>query len=337
MMPMYRNSLTLPIIALTLALLGAGVLTFDLSSKEQPAQGLAVDGKIGEAEYQNHLRVENIRMDLYWTIKEDRIYVGLHALAKGWLAIGFDPEGPFMKGADIVIGYVKDGQIFLQDNYANGPTGHTADTELGSRDDILEKAGSQDEKGTTIEFSRLLDTGDQFDKPIREGKPLPVILAYSNAADFTSYHGKTRALMQPIDFFQKSSPQVSGRVSLWPGLPSHLEAYEIGLVAWVVLLSLFAIQGMISVWLEGRELKVGKPTRASEPIAALLLAVLLALLEFIWIVQFVRGLYGGAPPAMIAIYAALLSFTLAILLLIYRRAFLSAETILQERDDHVPW
>lgn len=333
---MYRNSLTLPLITLVLALAGAVVLAFDLSLKQQAeqAQALVVDGRIGEKEYENHLKPDDMQMDVYWTIRDDRIYIGLRAPSQGWLAIAVNPEGPQMKGGDIIIGYVKENQLFLQDSYAPEPTGHQADKELGGRDDILEKAGAEDQASTVIEFARKLDTGDQFDKPIRQGELSLIQVAYTSEDDFTSYHGSNWTLIPQIDFF-KTRSQGSRTVSL--GLVSHLEAYELGLIAWVAVLGIFAIQGIISVWLEGQELKANELSSPSESIGALLLTALLAVLELVWAVQFVRSLYGGAPPTIVALYAALLSFTLAAILLVYRRAFVSTETIVQARDDHIPW
>ncbi|MBI3659628.1 hypothetical protein HY230_04055 [Candidatus Acetothermia bacterium] len=333
---MFKNTIALPLIALALALAGAAALAFDLNLKEQAkqAQPLVVDGKIGESEYQNHLRVDGIQMDLYWSIQGDRIYVGLHAPGRGWVAIGFDPEGPIMQGADIVIGYVKDGKLFLQDSYANVPTGHQADTELGGRDDILEKAGSQSADGTVLEFSRKLDTGDKFDKPIRDGKPMAILMAYAEDADFTSYHSRTRARVQSVDFFQANS-KANETPPLW--VASHLEAYELGLVAWIIVLGIFAIQGFISVRLEGRELIPGHFVPARESTISVVFTALLTVLELVWAVQFIASLYEGARPAVVATYGALLAFTLAAILLVYRQSFVSAETIVQEREDHIPW
>ncbi len=335
---MYRNSLTLPLIALVLALASAGMLAFDLNLKRQAEQAsaLTVDGAIIENEYENSLQIDGLQMDVYWSMKKDRISIGLRAPSKGWIAIAINPEGPFMKGGDIIIGYVKDQQLFLQDSYAQTPTGHQPDVELGGRDDIIERAGSESDSGTIIEFSRNLETGDPYDKPIREGQPMIIQVAYADEDDFSSYHGRSRALVPQVNFFQTGST-VGVAKPLWPGLPSHLEAYELGLVAWVIVVGLFAIQGFLSIWIEGRELKVGESARASESAVALLLAAFLTVLTLVLAWQFMLSLYRGAPPSVIAVYAALSLFTLAAFILIYRRAFVPSETIVQAHDDHVPW
>ncbi len=213
---MFRNSIKLPLVALIFAAVGALVLGWDLNLRQQAematlqaadkwptagTQPLQVDGVIVKGEYANALQPPQLDMELFWTIRGDRLYVGLRAPTQGWVAIAFNPEGPLMKGADIVIGFVKEGQLYLQDNYADTPASHQGDEKLGGRDDLLEEAGSEDDTGTTIEFSRALDTKDSYDKPIRPGESMTLLLAYATADDFTSYHSKTRALVSNVDLF----------------------------------------------------------------------------------------------------------------------------------------
>lgn len=119
---------------------------------------------------------------------------------------------------------------------------------------------------------------------------------------------------------------------------THLEAYEVGLVAWVALLAIWGLQGLISAYLEDP-----KPTAEAERRAAneswshLLLIVVLVLLEILWAVLFVRGIFAGASASTLALYGFLMAFTLAAALIVYRRAFVPHETLLQQRDDAVLW
>ena len=171
--------------------------------------GVKVDGQIAPHEYQFLYHNNELNMDLYWSLDEDEgeIYIGLAAPAHGWVAFGLRApeeeeaeEEKVMEGVDIVIGYVKDGKLAIEDHYANVPIGHTADTSLGGSDDVLEAAGSEDDWGTVIEFKRKLDTGDRYDVAIPHEKT-EVYLAYSvSADDFATYHEKTRAEAE-IDFY----------------------------------------------------------------------------------------------------------------------------------------
>jgi len=203
---MFRNTLALPLIALLLAAAGAALLVADLTMKSTATASNAsprptLDGQISENEYANHYRSDELQLDLYWTLDQENIYIALRSPGKGWLAIGLNPEGPAMQGADILVGYVQDGILYMRDDFAESPTGHSPDKDLGGQENISESAGSESEQGTVIEFVRKLDTQDDFDKPIIGGT-MTVQLAYSETDDFVSYHSKRAAVT--IDFFSQS-------------------------------------------------------------------------------------------------------------------------------------
>lgn len=162
-----------------------------------------IDGQIAEGEYANRYLAESINIELYWTIEGDSIYIGLKAPTQGWLAVAWDPSGPIMEGEDIVIGYLKEGSLYLQDYFAVTSVSHASDVSLGGRDDLLEKAGAESDQGTVIEFRRKLETGDKFDRSITAGSHV-VQLAYAPNDDFLTYHGEKRTVVN-IDFFAGSA------------------------------------------------------------------------------------------------------------------------------------
>jgi hypothetical protein len=210
---MNRGTLSLSIIFLLVALVGGLVLVLDLSQRYVPKSASVgipavpmgdslppptIDGAIADGEYGHSYRDEDVGMELHWSVIGDKLYIGLRSPGHGWLAVGFDPDGPMMRGADIVIGYVQDGQAFANDDYSDTQVSHKPDTDLGGTDDVAEVAGSEDEQGTTLEFVRPLDTGDSYDKPITPGEKF-VMLAYAEEDNWTAYHAK-RGTVQ-IDFF----------------------------------------------------------------------------------------------------------------------------------------
>lgn len=121
-------------------------------------------------------------------------------------------------------------------------------------------------------------------------------------------------------------------------IPEHLKAYQIGLVAWTFLLALFGVQGLITVFLEGEAVQPheGEEREEGSRGAVLLLAMLLAV-ELAFSVLFARGLYGGAPPEILALYGGGIFLALAAMLICYRRFFVKDEVIAQEREDDFPW
>ncbi len=180
------------LVVVTLAIRGGGTRVVI----EKQAQ---VDGKISAGEYPNYYKNIGINMEVYWTIHENQIYFGLVAPAKGWVAIGLDPDDAIKTGADIIIGYVENGSVTIYDSYSYSTTAHAPDTTLGGTDDILEYAGSESDTGTVLEFKRNFYTGDNFDKPITGGTH-NLLIGYASVDNIAAYHSTNRAELN-INFF----------------------------------------------------------------------------------------------------------------------------------------
>lgn len=206
--------LALGLVALAAAT-GFGLLSdLQAATPDRPT----INGTIEDCEYQHHYHDADINVDLYWTITDEDIFIGLRAPASGWVAFGLRPpvaeveEPPLMQGIDITIGYVKDGQTFIRDDFADQPTGHTADTDLTKQkedgtevqgeNNIEKYAGSEGDGTTVLEFQRPLRTDDPFDADF----PIlgEVYLAYSDLDDFVSPHGsmnRTEVLLNFVTGF----------------------------------------------------------------------------------------------------------------------------------------
>jgi hypothetical protein len=115
--------------------------------------------------------------------------VKIFAPTSGWIAVGFDPSF-MMKGANFIIGYAKNGQAVLEDQFGVSSVHHQRDVDLGGKDDILEKAASVLPNGTEISFTIPLDSGDPYDKKLEAGKTYTIILAYGNTTDIDKRHKK---------------------------------------------------------------------------------------------------------------------------------------------------
>jgi hypothetical protein len=140
-----------------------------VSPPELPAPTIkwSADGVIATGEYTGVKSYGDYEIN--WTDDEKYVYVGLKVKTTGWVALGIQP-GSTMKDADIVLGFVKDGKTTVFDQFSTGSYGpHSLDTALGGNSDILEYGGKEDGGYTTIEFKRLLDTGDKYDQPLLKG------------------------------------------------------------------------------------------------------------------------------------------------------------------------
>ena len=330
---MFRNAAALPLAALVAALLGLGALGADLGWFRLPATAApgarAIDGTIAPGEYGHQYAAADIGMTVFWAVLGDEIRLAAQAPGQGWIAIGWGGEGPIMQGFDIVIGYVDAGGAHVEDNFANDPAGHAADSALGGRPDLLEAAASEGDQGTVLEVRRKIDTGDTaFDRAFGPGV-MPVLLGYADADDFMSYHESHRATAE-LDFLGAAA----ARRRL---IPEHLTEYHIGLLAWVLVLGVYAIIGLASVWLEGSEPVPERvePRPGLGAVAALSVFAVAALGGSAWFM--VQVVTGTGERLALGLSGTFWMWALAVAVALYRRYFMVAETIQQDRDEEIPW
>jgi len=159
-------------------------------------------------------------VNLYWNVsaEEKDIYFTVEAKTTGWIGFGISSGQGKMEGADIVIGWVKDGKAYFKDRHA---TGHTL-PQVDSQQDY-ELISLKEENGKTImKIKRKFDTCDSEDNKIEAGTT-KVIYAY-HPDDPSSE-----------DEIQIHSPQNRGARSVMllnsfekvPTLPSDTETFEI--------------------------------------------------------------------------------------------------------------
>ena len=145
------------------------------------------DGSIKADEYTKAITYEGL--EIRWDSDGEYAYIALRAQTPGWISIAVQP-GTTMKDADIVLGFVKDGQAVVIDQFSTGSFGpHQPDTELGGSNDIVEFAGIEEDGYTTLEFKRALVTGDSYDHPLSAGEN-KIIWAYSSGDEVSLKHSK---------------------------------------------------------------------------------------------------------------------------------------------------
>jgi hypothetical protein len=133
---------------------------------------------------------EGAGVTVQWMVEGDMLTVVMSAPTTGWVAVGFDPSRQ-MADANIIIGYVEDGEVFLSDEYGIGNVRHGADVDNGGVDNLSGVEGSEADGATTLKFTIPLDSGDSTDKPLVAGNTYKIILAHgpNGADDFGTYHG----------------------------------------------------------------------------------------------------------------------------------------------------
>ncbi|UCG54548.1 MAG: hypothetical protein JSV32_08240, partial [Dehalococcoidia bacterium] len=151
----------------------------------KPEEVWLADGVIKVREYTANMQYGEYQ--IFWWSDEQYIYIGIRAETNGFVAVGIQP-GSRMKNADMVLGFVKNGETTVYDMFSMGDFGpHQPDVELGGTNDILEFAGSEQDGSTTIEFKRSLNTGDDYDKPLSKGTN-KIIWSYGSGDELNRKH-----------------------------------------------------------------------------------------------------------------------------------------------------
>jgi len=125
--------------------------------------------------YQHKISVEQIIFE--WALNADSIQVRLSAKTDGWVGIGFNPVQE-MKGANFILGFVKDGKADIKDEFGTGMMSHAEDSKLGGKDNITIASGKEENGLTEIAFTIPLNSGDQYDTVIKPAEETTVLLAY---------------------------------------------------------------------------------------------------------------------------------------------------------------
>lgn len=137
--------------------------------------------------------ISAIGMTVEWEIDGQNLSMTLEAPAEGWIAIGFHPSR-MMKDANMIIGYIENGEVMIQDHFGTGTTRHRSDLDLGGTDDITGVDGSEQGGSTSLSFSIPLDSGDTYDQPIVPGEETDVILAYGDRDSFGDHHSERTSI-----------------------------------------------------------------------------------------------------------------------------------------------
>jgi hypothetical protein len=111
---------------------------------------------------------------IYWKrIGTDQIQFELHCRTLGWVGFGISADGT-MRGADITLGWVKNGAPFLYDMFSQATTTPRIDV----IQDVTLLASVEVNGYTIFKFSRKLDTGDTREDRVITNSPQIFIAAF---------------------------------------------------------------------------------------------------------------------------------------------------------------
>ncbi len=194
-------------LCLTLLLAGAlfvtacgdeGGTTTTTTTTTQAPSAWNPDGVVSSGEYSTSkvFGIGAVTLTAHWKSDGQFIYMALEAPVTGYIAIGIaNPiAGVGKTNTDMILGYVTGGQTFVFDQWATTETGsiHPNDTEQGGQNSIVQSGGAETVGKTIIEFKRLLNTGDAFDRPFVTGTNQIMWAIHSNLDELAQHTGAGR-------------------------------------------------------------------------------------------------------------------------------------------------
>ncbi|NIP35180.1 MAG: hypothetical protein GWN12_09540, partial [Thermoplasmata archaeon] len=86
-----------------------------------------LDGVISAGEYDHSTVFDTDQFYLHWTIKDDRIFIGIRAATTGYVGLGLEPKDELLN-LDIIYGRVTAGPtVEVRDTWSSTRTGPAAD------------------------------------------------------------------------------------------------------------------------------------------------------------------------------------------------------------------
>ncbi len=140
---------------------------------------------------QGYSSVAQEGITLQWKVNGTNLDVILSAPTDGYVSVGFKPSAK-MKDANFIIGFVDAKGVHIRDDFGNGAMTHASDESLGGKSNVLNPTGTEKGNVTELRFSIPLDSGDRFDRPLKAGEQLTVLLAYGPGTGdgLSAYHSK---------------------------------------------------------------------------------------------------------------------------------------------------
>jgi hypothetical protein len=148
---------------------------------------LMLTSAVYAATYEHEIKIQ--KMIFSWKVDGRNLDIKLAAHTKGWVGVGFNPSVQ-MKDARFVLGYVKDGQPVISNQFGDYYTHHEPVEALGEKSGVKLISGTEEGGVTTMEFTIPLASPGPNGKNINPSGMNTVLLAYG--PDFDSFMFKHR-------------------------------------------------------------------------------------------------------------------------------------------------
>jgi len=155
-----------------------------------------------EAQWKTQVLDSSVDFTLSWLVSAKQINISLHINQNSWMSVGFHPYYSLYTGmtdADIYSAEwnTTSNSPMVHDRYSKGESIPPLDTDIGCPNNVLSGSvsGTQSGGSTTIQFSRLLSTGDGSCDVDISGYQL-VIWARGNNQETFGFHEHNRGSLR---------------------------------------------------------------------------------------------------------------------------------------------
>ncbi|ROT68031.1 dopamine beta hydroxylase [Penaeus vannamei] len=146
---------------------------------------------------------------MLWTPRDEDIVIEVQVATKGYVGLGFSPNGG-MRDADIVLGWVNgEGKVTLEDRFATG----NSEPRKDKLQSVTLLSGFENDTHTVLRFSRPWATCDDEDFEL-SGDTVRVIWAFGKD-DQIAWHEKRGTKSMYLQEPQFSLPTLGNDVKTW--------------------------------------------------------------------------------------------------------------------------
>jgi len=230
-----------------------------------------------------------------WNVNGNQIYFEVSGKTNGWVGIGFSNQAS-MKSADLVVGWIGSSGVANITDYFSVDRDPTLDTQLGGTNDVKNISGERTgDWPTVIRFTRMLDTGDNYDTAIPNSE-IYLLWAYGddNSVDLItgSFNEHVSKGLVLVNFFDGSVQDVSS-----VGL---VKAHAILMIfVWVIMIPIAAF---VSRYMKNQFAKW-----FNVHWGIILLAIILLIISFICILVYFHGILEVGIHQMLGIFVIVLT------------------------------
>ncbi len=133
-------------------------------------------------------------MSVSWALESGALIIEMSAPTTGWVTVGFNDNSGTNK-AYLLMGNVVNGKLSVEEHYTLNPGNYKSFKSLSTKANVSLISGEETDGTTTLKYSISFDPKHKYQKQLKAGDSLYLLMAYSRADDF-QHHSMWRKSIQ---------------------------------------------------------------------------------------------------------------------------------------------